>query len=243
MVHEPEQRAEPRRRSLSPVQVAEYLRNHPDFLVKHPDLLSVLTPPSRRSGDTVVDMQQFMVERQRREIERLRAAYQELVAISRGTLSSQGRIHAAVLSLLAARSFEHLIDIITHELSHTLGCDAVTLCVEGDGHTLPRAIRAGLFVLRPGEIDLLLGPSNDVLVRPAPQHGLDIVFGPAAGLIRSDALMRLRISRAAPLGLLAIGARRDDYFAPHQGTELLAFLARAIEHSIRVWLDLPHDAR
>ena len=99
--------------------------------------------------------------------DRLRAAYQELVAISRGTLSSQGRIHAAVLSLLAARSFEHLIDIITHELSHTLGCEMVTLCVEGDGHTLPRSIRAGLFVLRPGEIDVSGEDPSTVLDRMA----------------------------------------------------------------------------
>src|SRR5690606_39509836 len=71
-------------------------------------------------------------------------SHQDLVAISRSNLSSQSRIHAGVLSLLGARSFGHLIDIITNELSHTLGCEAVTLCVEGDGHTLPRAIRAGL---------------------------------------------------------------------------------------------------
>src|SRR5690606_28811422 len=172
----------------------------------------------------------------------LRAAHQDLVAISRSNLSSQSRIHAGVLSLLGARSFGHLIDIITNELSHTLGCEAVTLCVEGDGHTLPRAIRAGLFVLRPGEIDALLGPGNDVLLRgPNAREGVDLVFGPAAGLIRSDALLRLKVSRAAPLGLLGLGSRREEDFAPQQGTELLTFLARAVEHSIRVWLDLPHQ--
>ena len=242
MVNEPEQKAEARRRSLTAVQVAEYLREHPDYLVRHPDLLVVLTPPSRRSGDTVVDMQRFMVERQRREIDRLRAAHDDLVAIGRSRLSTQSRIHAGVLSLLAARSFEHLIEIITNELAHTLRCDAVTLCVEGEKQTLPRAIRAGLFVLRPGEIDALLGPDNDVLVRKHPQHGLDLVFGPAAGLVQADALLRLRVSRGAPLGLLGIGSRRDDYFPPQQGTELLAFFARAVEHCIRVWLDLPQPA-
>lgn len=242
MVNEPEQKADIRRRSLTAGQVAEYLRSHPDYLVRHPDLLTVLTPPSRRTGDTVVDMQQFMVERQRREMERLRDAHDELVEMSRGNLSTQGRIHAGVLRLLAARSFEHLIEIITQELAHTLRCDAVTLCVEGEKSLLPRAIRGGLFVLRPGEIDAILGSDNDVVVRQRPQVGLDQVFGPAAGLIRSDALLRLRVSRAAPIGLLGIGSRRDDYFPPQQGTELLAFFAHAVEHCIRVWLDLPQPA-
>ena len=47
------------------------------------------------------------------------------------------------------------------------------------------------------------------------------MFGGGAGLVRSDALIRLKISAAAPPGLLAFGTRHPGYFNPGQGTELL----------------------
>jgi uncharacterized protein YigA (DUF484 family) len=85
----------------------------------------------------------------------------------------------------------------------------------------------------------LFDPSADVLLSADVGQGDPILFGPAAGLVRSQALLRLNIGKLAPQGLLAVGSRRDDYFHPHQGTELLSFLARTIDYHIRVWLDLP----
>src|SRR3546814_17776069 len=91
-------------------------------------------------------MQQFMVERQRREIDRQKEQYRKLVGVTRGNLSSQTRVHAAVLQMMSARSFEHLIDIVPHELSHKLGADVVGLCIETHGNTPPRAVKGPLFV-------------------------------------------------------------------------------------------------
>lgn len=239
MPNKPRRPAGDRTTGPTPGDVVVYLRENPDFLVQNPDLLSVLTPPSRSSGDKVIDMQHFMVERQRRDMERMRQSYKELIAISRTNMQSQTRIHAAVLALMEARTFEHLIDIVTNGLVHTLGCDAVTLCAEGDDATLPRAIKAGVYVLRPGRIDTLLGEGGTVLLRGDLEHGDEDLFGPAAGLVKSDALVRLVPSPAAPPCLLAIGSRRINHFHAQQATELLVFLANAVERSIRNWLDLP----
>ena len=60
-----------RRAADGAAEVAAYLRQHPDFLVEHPELLEVLTPPRLQRGERVVDMQQFMLKRQRAEIARL----------------------------------------------------------------------------------------------------------------------------------------------------------------------------
>jgi len=64
------------------------------------------------------------------------------------------------------------------------------------------------------------------------------VFGPAAGLVRSDALIRLSVGQNVPLGLLVFGTRHPGYFNAGQGTELLVFLARVLEHCLRQWLGL-----
>jgi uncharacterized protein YigA (DUF484 family) len=231
---------------LAAADVAAYLRRHPDFLVNRPDLLAVLAPPSREMGEGVVDLQHFMLDRLRTDVARLKLVQRKLIATSRANLQNQTRVHGAVLAMLAATTFEHLITVVTEELTLLLDIDAVGLCVEtasGKHGRLSgpngRALAAGVLMLEPGSVDELLGTGHDVLLR-ADVVGDPALFGAsAAGLVRSDALVRLRVSPAAPIGLLALGARKPGVFHPGQGTELLTFLAQVIEHSIRAWLDLP----
>jgi len=222
---------------LAPSDVVAYLRHHQNFLAEHPDLLQVLTPPAVQRGETVVDMQQFMLQRLQTEIARLKNQQRMLIATSRANLASQSRIHAAVLALLGATSFEHLIQIVTTDLAVLLDADVITLGVEssaGVGHLSVRGVQ----LLERGTVERLFGADRDVLLR-GEVEGDPELFGSGAGLVRSAALLRLRVSPQAPAGLLAIGARRANKFHPGQGTELLGFLARSLEVVIAGWLDLP----
>jgi uncharacterized protein YigA (DUF484 family) len=228
------------KRSAEPTaaQVAAYLRRHPDYLVRHPDVLDGLKPPVKQRGDGVVDLQHFMVERLRTEIQRLRSEQDDLVAVSRDNLSTQGRVHKAVLALLGAPSFEHLIEVVTTDFAVLLDVDVVSLCIEGSDGPLPRVGMGGVHLLEPGTVDRLLGPKRAVMLR-ADADPEESVFGGAATLVRSDALVRLAVGSTTPAGLLAFGTRHPGFFNGNQGTELLTFLARVLEHCIRGWLDLP----
>ena len=115
---------------ISADQVAGYLRRHPDFLNTYPELLDVLTPPARARGDGVVDLQQFIVERLRRENGELTQLRDELVATGRSNLAIQSRVHEAILALLRARSFEEFVETITTDLAVILDLDVVTIGVE-----------------------------------------------------------------------------------------------------------------
>ena len=64
------------------------------------------------------------------------------------------------------------------------------------------------------------------------------IFGAGAGLVHSEALLRLDIGGKAPDALLALGSRCDGAFDDGQGTELLGFLARVLEICFRGWLNL-----
>src|SRR5262245_31925348 len=96
--------AERVRGRVTATQVADYLRQHPEFLLRHPELLDMQVSPGRRKGDGVADLQQYMVERLRRDIARLKADQDDLLANSRDNLSTQDRIHKAVLALLGAQT-------------------------------------------------------------------------------------------------------------------------------------------
>lgn len=219
--------------------VAAYLRKTPDFLVDHPELMSVLTPPALRRGDSVVDMQQFMLHRLRGDLVRLKTQQRALVITSRTNLNSQNRIHAAVLAIIAASSFEQLLQIVTTDLAVLLDVDVVTIGVESAASKQPRLPLHGIQILRPGTVDELLGVERDAILC-ADTPGEPTLFGSASGLVRSQALLRLDVSEHAPVGLLCIGTRRPDKFHPGQGTELLSFLARVTELTFAAWLDLAH---
>ncbi|MFD2265471.1 DUF484 family protein [Lacibacterium aquatile] len=225
---------------LTPAAVAAYLRRHPDFLIEHPDLLGVLKPPPRQLGNGVVDLQALIVDRLRADVSRLKLTQRKLIATSRNNLVSQGRVHTAVISLIGARSFETFVQIITEELAPILDVDAVGFGVEASRPDEEPGVSAtsSVMILAPGTVSELMG-DEEILLRSDISGDVRIFGEAASGLVRSDALIRMKIGEGAPPALLALGARRPGIFHPGQGTELIAFLAQTIELTLRAWLDLP----
>src|SRR6202043_3453565 len=119
--------------------------------------------------------------------------------------------------ILAAPSFEQLLQIVTTDLAVVLDVDIVTLGVESS--TSPtRLMPHGIHLLKAGAVDALLGAERNVLLH-ADMPGDAALFGGAAGLVRSQALLRVAFGRAPPAGLLCIGVRRAGRFHPGLGIE------------------------
>ena len=226
--------------SISGRDVVAYLRQHADFLDRHPEALRILSPPTRdiapESGDEVLDFQHFLLDRLRRDLVRVNGEHRSLLATSRGNLASQSRVHKAVVAIMAASSFETLLQIVTTDLAVLLDVDVVTIAVESAASPTARLPVNGLLLLKSGTVEHLLGEER-AAVFGADVHGDAALFGAAAGLVRSQALLRLSFGRGAPLGLLCIGARKPGRFHPGLGTELLTFLARALGITIGQWLN------
>lgn len=215
--------------------VAAYLARHPDFLIRHPDLLRALTPVEARRGETVADFQRFVAARLQGELARVADGHAAFAAASRATLVQQRRIHRAVLALLAARSPAQLVEAATVDLALDLEVDVVVLGLEADP-AAPFALRAdGLRLWPRGRVGSWLPHGREVLVL-ANGTADRALFGAAAPLVRSLALLRLDLGDDRPPGLLALGAREDGRFHPGQGTDLLTFLSRALSLCLATWL-------
>lgn len=217
-------------------EVLAYLRRNPDFLDRHPEAIQLLHAPTRDTGEGVLDFQHFLLERMRGNLARAHSEQRSLLATSRGNLTSQCRVHKAVLAILSATGFEQLLQTVTTDLAVLLDVDVVTLGVESAATATPRLPMSGIHLLRSGTVDGLLGPERAALFC-ADTPGNPALFGAAASLVRSQALLRLSFGRAAPTGLLCIGTRKPGMFHAGLGTELLSFLARALGITIRQWLD------
>ena len=127
---------------------------------------------------------------------------------------------------------------VTGDLAFLLEVDVVSLCVELTDVTSRRPKHDGIQFLDRGAVDRLMGRNRKVWLRDEIEGDPEI-YGGAADLVRSDALLRLNISGMAPAGLIAFGTRHPGYFHVGQGTELMSFLGRIIEFGVR---SLPEGA-
>ena len=87
----------------------------------------------------------------------------------------------------------------------------------------------------------MAGAREVLLVSDTP--GDSELFGSAASLVRSQALLRMQLRRDAPMGVLAFGARDPDKFHPGQGTEESANVGADAERADEPRIDTdPHHS-
>lgn len=216
-------------------QVVGYLRLHPDFLIRHPELVLGLSPPSRwGDADGVVDMQAFMIERLRDEVERIKGTAEHIIQTSRTNMSTQSRTHRAAVALLAAESLAALAETVADDLPALLDVDVAALCFEsGANASRPDLALPTLRFVPEGYVRKVLGGLDRDCALAEEMPGDPLLFGGGSGLVQSAAVVRLMPGGHCPEALLALGSRHGRTFHTGQGTELLTFLARVAESCIR----------
>lgn len=224
--------------AISDNDVLEWLKANPEFLQRHPDACEYLVPPKENLGRGIADFQHYMVQRLKQDKNAVIETTRDLIEVSRVNMNSVNRIHEATLKVLEARNFPGFIQAITMDIAAVLDVDAVTLVVESDGSASTASMNAaGIRVVPQGTIQGWMGDKPSILQDDI--HGSDAVFGAAARLVRSQAILRVDISMQTPPAILAFGSRDPDMFRDGQGTELVSYLARVVERCFRLWLDIP----
>lgn len=224
---------------LTADDVAAFLMEHPDFLARRPDLLRhLLAPTGPNLGQGIVDIRERILEKLRGEVGRLSDQQQLLVDTTRANMMNLRRVHAAVLHLLSCRGLEAMVQAITGDLAVLLDLDAATLVVEQPAGPVVSIGPAGLGMAHHGTINRVLGRADVALQSDI--LGSVEVWGHQAGLIRSQALVRLRIGvegQEDTPALLAFGSADPEMFHPGQATDLLLFLSGVVERVIASYLD------
>jgi uncharacterized protein YigA (DUF484 family) len=216
-------------------QVETYLRANPNFLNERPELIAVLTPPSRFQAGSVVDLQNMMVTRLREESRDLRDAANLLISTTRSNMIIQTRTHAGVMAMLGADSLERLIHVIRYDLPLLLDVDTVALCFETEAANPPDI--PDVHWLPAGSVDKVLeGGSQPGIKLMEDVHDDGQVFGEAAGLVRSAAISRVQPGSGVANAILALGARERGAFHAGQASDLLIFLAKVSEMCLHRWL-------
>ncbi len=230
--------AQQRHIPLTAEEVKAYLRDNADLVQDDAELMALLLP-GIDDDDNVVSFQSHLVKRLQQQLALAQTDQTDLLRTARGNMNAQERVHVAVLRFLEAQSFAHLIHIISHEMGACLDVDAVRLCVEVASDDIPSDEGLGDLVMLPiGMVDMLIGQEEPALLQ-SDELRMPELYGFEDHGLQSEALVRLNIADGAPDAMLAMASLDPDMFCPDHGTELLDFLARALERCLRAWLDLP----
>jgi uncharacterized protein len=225
-----------RAEALEPAEAAAqavraYIRMHRASLAADGELLALLLPERFEIGQ-VRDLQRFVIERLKETNAGLRAERDALRATRDRAVRLGDGVKRAVLELLDARSFEEAI-AVARDAALAFGADRATLCVEAVAGVSPVGSE-GVRLIAPGTAAAVLGPDGMGAILSG---GAEILLG--CRDCASLAVFRLRIGRDTPAALYVLGAREAGRFEGEETAQDLGFFARALEHAIRAWLDLP----
>ena len=212
----------------------KFLMQNPDFLINNPDLYSILTPPDRSEGDRIVDFQNIMIEKIKKNLKDLQHNQGHLIDTSRNNLTTQAQVHEAVLCLLETEALNHIGHIVTQDWADMLHIDVIRICFEVDHPINPPALKE-ITLLQKGRVNEYLNQEDIILLLGEANVSEDI-FGPAKPLVKTEALIKIPKTKYNPPGILAFGSRDLDMFYPGQGTELLRFLGKSYHKCMIQWL-------
>jgi len=211
--------------------VKTYIRLHRDKLSRDGEMLSLLLP-ERFAERGVGDMQRYVIDRLRDENAALRSERDGLKGAREQVIRTGEAVQTTILDLLDARTFEEAIRIAVNA-ADAFGTDCAAFCVESDG-AAPKHCE-GVRLVALGTAADILGPESTSAVLS--KRGA-LLLGSPGRECRSIAVFRLQVGHETPVLLYVLGAREPDRFRGDEHANL-AFFARALERSIRAWLDLP----
>ena len=205
--------------------VAGYLVEEPDFFQRRPEVLAKLKVPHGSTGTiSLIEKQVEVLRGQNRTLERKLV---DLIEVARANDAAIERIHQLALNLMESSDLTELLTNLQDVLRSRFLADevAVVLFVADERltGTPARAVARDDPALEHFSNFIKGGKPHCGRLRP-PQ--LEFLFGAAAGSIGSCALIPL--GNRAELGLLAIGARSEDQFAPTLGTVYLTHIGELV---------------
>ncbi len=207
-------------------QVAEYLRNNPDFFDHNAELLSELR--LRHPSGQAVSLVERQIQVLRDQNSELKAKLLDLVDVARDNDRLNDRMHRLTLDLLKTDSLASLLDTLVDHLRREFKADAVSVRLSGLDEAQVR--EAGARQLQTDDtVKALFEPlfsAGRPLCGRLKQAQMDFLFGDQAAAIESAAVVPL--GSKAVRGVLAIGSRESIRFHPGMGTLFLSHLGELL---------------
>ena len=207
---------------LNAMEVASYLRRHPEFLKDFPDIALALQMPRDQGASTSLASYQLEVLRDKnRDMDR---RLHELIEIAAENEQLMVRVHSLTVGLMRERTLADSVRRVAAGLTEDFHTDLVRLVLFRADADLPAAdwlvAQGGGIKAMPAFAEFM--QRNEPLCGRLQPEKLDALFGDKAVEVRSAVLVPID-----GVGMLAIGSHDANRFHPGMGTVFLKLIAEA----------------
>ncbi len=214
------------RREIDALDVAGFLRRHPDFLAEFPDLALTLSLPRQQGSST--SLASYQLEVLRDKTRALTRRLQDLIGVAQENEQLMVRVHAFTLSLMRAGNLGDTLSRVVATLTEDFHTDFVRMAL----FKPVEHFHADWLRIESRESNLL-EPFGEFFAKAEPLCGrlnadkLEFLFASHGDKVRSTVLLPI-----GNRGMLAIGSHDANRFHPGIGTIFLKLIADAVDVAI-----------
>ena len=212
---------------LNAMDVAGYLRRHPEFLREFPDLaMALVLPREQGQAASLASYQLDVLRDKNRELNR---RLHDLIEIAHENEALMVRVHTLTLALMRARSLRETAESVVAALTEDFNTDLVRLVLFRGSDQLPAAEWLIVESAGAGAFPAF----SEFFRRAEPLCGrlqddkLDALFGERARDAQSAVLLPIGAA-----GMLAIGSHDPNRFHPGMGTVFLKLIGEAVSTAL-----------
>lgn len=220
--------------SLSERQVADYLRQHPEFFVSQPGLLAELRLP-HESGEAISLVERQVSVLRERNMD-MRHRLSKLLDNARENDKLFDKTKRLTLALLEGQDLGDVVDALHYSFDNDFKIHFTSLLLYGDASKVPSSAAR---VVRIGEAREHIGnliKSNRAMCGALSNEELLYIFGSNGKAIGSAAVVPL--IHGNTFGLLAIGNRDPQYYRSSMGTLFLSYIGEVLNRVLPRYLQL-----
>lgn len=217
------------------LQLISLLRDNPDVLQRHPELLASLDVPHKAGSAVSLIERQVTVLRQQGEDKDSRL--RQLMGVARDNERLANSRHQLSLNLLAARDLDDVISTVLDLLQNDLAADhAVIKLFSSDAALLEQSPDLYVDEKEPAvaAFRTMLQENNTVCGRGTAEQKA-FLFSDASDNVASVAIIPL--IAGANLGLIGLGANDSKRFNSSMGTDFLSHVGELVSAAITVQLE------
>lgn len=227
--------AEQEEQLASNLQLISMLRENPDILQRHPELLAVIDVP-HQSGSAV-----SLIERQvsvlRDQLKTQEDRLRELMDVARDNERLAQSRHQLAINLLSAQDLDDVVNTVLDVMSNELGAEFAEIKLfTSDEERLTQ--KADLFIdekVTALTVFKTMLQQKNTICGKATEQQKSFMFGNSAAEIKSAAIVPL--VSGANLGLIGLGSTDSERFSTNKSTDFLSQMGELISAALAMQLE------